>query len=300
MYDEVLIPTDGSESAERAAQYATVLAAAYDSTVHVLSVVDERDYDGVEREGADAGKTAAEQQANEAVDAVAALVSRERAGGDRVTTRVTVGVPSEAILAYVDEAGIDLVVMGTHGRTGVERFLIGSVAERVVRHADVPVLTVRAADRLPSWEPIERLLVPTDGSEASFAALSHAFDIAARFDALVEGLAVVDERSKTSVYTVETALEEVVGGLEATAQNATEHLAGRAREHGVDVETSVVDGIPSRTICAHAETSGADLVVLASHGRTGLAHYLLGSVAERVVRNATVPVLTVPAPVRDE
>ena len=290
MFDEVLIPTDGSESAERAARYGQVLAEAYGATVHVLCVVDRRDYDGVETDGVDAGKTAAEQQASDAVDAVAALV------GDHgtVRTQITVGVPSEEILRYVVEEGIDLVVMGTHGRTGAERFVIGSVAERVVRHADVPVLTVRVSDA-PPWPPLDRILVPTDGSDASFAALPAAFDLAERFDATVEALSIVDERSKASVYTVETALEEMVGGLEATAETATERIEARARAADVDVTTTIVDGIPSRTICAHAEDSGADLVVLASHGRTGLAHSLLGSVAERVVRNSVVPVLTVPA-----
>lgn len=291
MFDEVLIPTDGSESAARAARYGVVLAEAYDAAVHVLSVVDERDYDGVEAERVDAGKTAAEAQAGDAVDAVATLAG-ERGS---VTTRLAVGVPSEEILRYVAEAGIDLVAMGTHGRTGAERFVIGSVAERVVRHADVPVLTVRVSDAAPSWPPLERILVPTDGSDASFAALPPAFDLAERFDAVVEALSIVDERSKASVYTVETALEEMVGGLEATATTATERIEARAHAADVEVTTTVVDGIPARTICAHAEESGADLVVLASHGRTGLAHYLLGSVAERVVRNSVVPVLTVPA-----
>jgi nucleotide-binding universal stress UspA family protein len=294
-YDEVLIPTDGSESAERAARYGQVLAEAYGASVHVLSVVDERDFDGVvDGDEADAGKTAAERTAQDAVERVAALFD-----GD-VTTRVTVGIPSEEILAYVSETAIDLVAMGTHGRTGVERFLIGSVAERVVRHASVPVLTVRLSEAVSPWPPLEHILVPTDGSDASFQALPYAFDLADRFDALVEGLSIVDERTKASVYTVETALEEMVGGLEAMAETATERIEARAKAADVEVTTTVVDGIPSRTICAHAGESGADLVVIASHGRTGLSHYLLGSVAERVVRNSTVPVLTVPADVDSE
>ncbi|AUV83154.1 universal stress protein [Salinigranum rubrum] len=294
-YDEVLIPTDGSESAERAARYGQVLAEAYGASVYVLSVVDERDFDGVVGgDEADAGKTAAERTAQDAVERVAALFE------GNVTTRVTVGIPSEEILAYVSEAAIDLVAMGTHGRTGVERFLIGSVAERVVRHAEIPVLTVRLSDTASPWPPLERILVPTDGSDASFQALPHAFDLADRFDALVEGLSIVDERTKASVYTVETALEEMVGGLEAMAETATERIEARAKAADAEVTTTVVDGIPSRTICAHAEESGADLVVIASHGRTGLSHYLLGSVAERVVRNSTVPVLTVPADVDGE
>jgi nucleotide-binding universal stress UspA family protein len=293
-YDEILIPTDGSDSAERAARHGAVLAEAYDATVHALSVVDERNYDGDllgEEDAVEAGRTAAERDARRAVEAVAGIVGESVS----VSTHVSVGVPSKAILAAVSDVDADLVVMGTHGRTGIERFVIGSVAEKVVRRADVPVLTVRAAEGAVAWPPIERILLPTDGSEASFAALPHAFDLADRFDATVEGLYVVDERAKSTFYDVETALEDVVGGLEAAAEAATDRIEREAADRGVSVSTTVIEGIPSKAICAHAEESAADLVVTSTHGRTGLAHYLLGSVAERVVRNSTVPVLTAPA-----
>jgi nucleotide-binding universal stress UspA family protein len=234
------------------------------------------------------GREAAEREAQRAVESVADLVD------DGVTTEVTLGVPSEAILAYAAEAGVDLVVIGTHGRTGVRRFIIGSVAEKVVRRADVPILTVRVSDAAPAWPPIDRVLVPTDGSEASLAALPYALDVAERFDAAVDGLYVVDERTKSSFYNVGTALEDVVGGMEAAAEAATQRIESAAADRGVAVSTTVIEGLPSRAICTHAEESGADLIVMSTHGRTGLAHYLLGSVTERVVRNATVPVLTTP------
>jgi nucleotide-binding universal stress UspA family protein len=294
MYDDVLVPTDGSESAEKAVGYGVFLADAVGAQVHALSVIDERDYRGaVDEDAAEVGLSAAEESARTAVDRVA-----ERVDDDRVTTHVTTGVPSEAILDYAAEADVDLVVMATHGRTGVERFIIGSVAEKVVRRAPVPVVTVRVSDRLPTWPPLDRVLLPTDGSEASFIAVSHALDLADQFDATVDVVSVVDERSTMDLYNVGTALEDVVGGLEATAERATSRIERQARERGLDVTTTVVEGLPSRTICAHAEESGADLVVMATHGRTGLAHYLLGSVTERVVRNATVPVFT--APVDDD
>lgn len=291
MYGDILVPTDGSESAERAVEYGVVLADTVGAHVHALTVIDERDYRGaVDDDAVEVGLSAAEESAQAAVDRVAA-----RVGGDRVTTHVTTGVPSEAILGYARESGVDIIVMATHGRTGVERFIIGSVAEKVVRRAPVPVVTVRVTDRLPTWSPLERVLVPTDGSEASFAAVPHALDLAEQFDATVDVVSVVDERSKLGLYNVGTALEDVVGGLEATAERAVAEIERRATARGLDVATAVVEGIPSRAVCSHAETSAADLVVMSTHGRTGLSHYLLGSVAERVVRNATVPVFTVPA-----
>jgi nucleotide-binding universal stress UspA family protein len=254
-------------------------------------VVDEREYSTavVDDESlVEEGETAGERSARRAVETVADLT-------DDVVTSVEIGVPAEAIRDYVDATDVDLVAMGTHGRTGVERFVIGSVAESVVRRSTVPVLTARAVGEAPNWPPLERLLCPTDGSEESFAALPVALDVASRYGAAVEGCYVVDERTKESYYDVATALEDVVSGLEKTAERATDRIESAAAERGLEVTSTTLEGLPSEAIASHAETSGADLVVMSTHGRTGLEHALLGSVTERVVRNAAPPVLTVPA-----
>ncbi|MFB6103432.1 MAG: universal stress protein [Haloplanus sp.] len=292
MFEAVLIPTDGSEPAQRAAELGVSLAEAYGATVHAFSVIDEREYSTAvvgDETAVDAGSTAAERAATRAVDAVA-----EIADDVATTTHVAVGVPTDAILDYVASNGIDLVAMGTHGRTGVERFVIGSVAETVVRRIEVPVLTVRATDDVPSWPPLDRIVCPTDGSDASFAALPVALDLAARFGAVVEGCYVVDERTKAGYYDAATAIEDVVGGLEATGEQAMDRIETAAADRGVEVATTVLEGLPSEAIRTHAEQSGAGLIVMSTHGRTGLRHALLGSVTERVVRNASTPVLSVP------
>jgi nucleotide-binding universal stress UspA family protein len=144
MYDHILLPTDGSDGAETIAQHAGSLAKQYDATVHVLSVVDTRNrFEGPSMGlGSDAWEDAQREQAERAVDdAVAALP-------DDVTVErhVESGVPHTEILDYADDAGIDLIVMGTHGRTGIDHYLIGSIAERVVRQSPVPVVTVRIDD----------------------------------------------------------------------------------------------------------------------------------------------------------
>ncbi len=141
MYETVLVPTDGSERSTTALSHAIDLADRHDATVHVLYVVESssafaRDLDAETEAEVYGSLTAAGE---EAVGAVAAEV---RAAGLAVETAVDRGVPHEEILAYVDHAGIDVVVMATAGRTGQARELVGSVAERVVRAAPVPVLTV--------------------------------------------------------------------------------------------------------------------------------------------------------------
>ncbi|WP_236642424.1 universal stress protein [Salinigranum halophilum] len=141
-YDNVLLPTDGSEATLAAVEEAGHIAALSGATVHVLSVADTRNRFESPTAGlaVDAWEQAEHERAEAAIDrAVEALPD------DVPTERVVrAGIPKTEVLDYVDETDVDLVVMGTHGRTGLDHYLIGSVTERVVRNSPVPVLTVRA------------------------------------------------------------------------------------------------------------------------------------------------------------
>ncbi|MFC4437334.1 MULTISPECIES: universal stress protein [Natrialbaceae] len=149
MYQDVLVPTDGSDGTRRAIAHALTIADRFDATVHALSIVPQGPLGTVEEEET----TAAARRAVERVECEAGR------NGTAVTTAIEYGIPHEEILAYVEDNGIDMVVMGTQGRTGLDRVLVGSVAERVVRLADVPVVTVRLTDeiRLEDAEEVERL-----------------------------------------------------------------------------------------------------------------------------------------------
>jgi nucleotide-binding universal stress UspA family protein len=146
MYKHVLLPTDGSEGTDAVVENAREIANRFDAEVHVLHVVDQRlsrlaqEYRDL---GTDVGQTATDELGEVGQEAVAAVAS-QLSDDISVTEAVVEGVPHEAILAYAADEDMDLIVMGTHGRTGLSRSLLGSVTERVVRSADVPVLTVRA------------------------------------------------------------------------------------------------------------------------------------------------------------
>ncbi|WP_458189201.1 universal stress protein [Haladaptatus sp. NG-WS-4] len=142
MYDTILVPTDGSEGSERAVELAIDLATTYDATLHPLHVIDvnmlaiEDEFETI--------LSSLEDSAQEMVDDVV-----ERATNAGVSTTegfFDLGVPYKVILDYADEHDIDLIVMGTHGRTGLDRYLLGSITEKVVRTSDVPVLTARVPD----------------------------------------------------------------------------------------------------------------------------------------------------------
>lgn len=144
MYEHVLLPTDGSEAAANAADEAFAVALNNDATLHVLFVVDET-AGPLNVRGSD---TQFDQLEADGEEAVQDLTERaEQAGVDAITSSVRQGTPYQVILDYAEE-NCDLIVMGTHGRSGLDRHLLGSVTEKVVRRANVSVLTVRIADEV--------------------------------------------------------------------------------------------------------------------------------------------------------
>ncbi|WP_251343803.1 universal stress protein [Haloplanus halophilus] len=151
MYERVLVPTDGSDAAAAAAEHAIDIASAYGATVHALYVADVRMSPistGMDRE---AVRDLLDRSNR---DPTGAVRERADAAGVPVVEALRIGVPHEAIGAYVDDHDVDLVVMGTHGRTGLERTMLGSVTERVLRTVDAPVLTVRGeAASTPDGRP---------------------------------------------------------------------------------------------------------------------------------------------------
>jgi len=281
MFETILVPTDGSDCAAQALDHVVDIAGHYDATVHVLTVVDVRDVE-----------TAPEGEPFE--EAAAAVVddAAERIGEDIETVHtVRTGYPDEEIRAYADQIEAGLIAMGSHGRTGVRRFVLGSIAEKVVRLSDVPVLTVTASD--DDRRPYENVLVPTDGSVGATAALDPAASLATAYDATVHALSVVDTRALGA----DVRSDILVDTLEDNAASALDDLAAELGDHGVETITKhVLFGTPYQTIHNYVEDNDIDLVVMGTHGRTGLDRYLLGSVTEKIVRTSPVPVLSVRTP----
>jgi nucleotide-binding universal stress UspA family protein len=290
MFDRILLPTDGSEGAERAAGHARTYARTFGATVHVVSVVDVRQYSSTSDELDDVGRKQRDRLREEAEDAVA---TAEDALGDEVAvvTDILQGIPHESILDYAADSDADLLVMGTHGRTGLQRLLVGSTTERVARLADRPVLTV-GPDADPA-DGVRNVLVPTDGSAGVEPAVAAGLDAAEAFGATVHALYVADVRTFFTDDADATPPDPALDLLEDRGEKATDAVAERATERGLDAETGVVDGVPTSAIVDYAADREMDLVVMGTHGRTGIDRLLLGSVAEGVIRQADCPVLTV-------
>jgi nucleotide-binding universal stress UspA family protein len=291
MYETILVPTDGSVHAARAARQAEYVAGLFDADVHLLSVVDVDAEAGPFSAGG-VGEDFVEELREGARESIRETNSHL---GVDAETAVRTGRPSQAILEYVDEAGVDVIAMGTHGRTGVRRTVMGSVAERVLSHADVPVLTTRVPEEgaVDEETEYEEILVPTDATETVDPAVEHALAVAERTDARIHVVHVV--HVGTTVGAGLSTPAAVLSALESAGEDATEQVADRAREAGLSAVTEVREGTPAKSIVSYAEEADVDLLAMATAGRTGLSRFLLGSTTEQVIRHADRPVLAVNA-----
>jgi len=267
----IVFPTDFSACAEHAFSHAAWFAAATGAELHALHVRFPDFEEGPDVEDEDFLPGAAPE------DVLLRQVS------------VTADSAQDGIVRYAREHDADLVVMGTHGRTGIKRLVLGSVAEAVVRLAPCPVLTV------PEHAPpgaVARVLVPVDFSSFAHPALSHAKALAALYGASLDVLHVVQEATVPVAY----GLEPVVLAtpeLMAQAQEALSDLVRRTPGPAVPTGSHAVGGYAATEIVRFAEEHEAGLIVMSTHGATGLEHFLLGSVTEKVIRRAPCPVFTV-------
>lgn len=292
MYDTVLVPTDGSDHSVRAAEHGLYLAREFDASIHVISVADLQGASGLLGAGRVTERVVSQltEEGKHAIRVTEAVIDDR----DSVTTAVIKGEPSEAILEYADEHGAGVIAMGTHGRTGLDRYITGSVTERVVRLSDVPVLTVRATERSQMPSSYEEILVPTDGSEPAAAAVDHGLAIAGQTGARIHAVNIVDvgDIATTPHYTPPM---DVIERLESEGEAATGRIAAQARDRGVDAITEVHEGFPVRDLLEYADEKDIDLIAMGTTGRTGPGRYLLGSTTERIIRHADVPVFAVNA-----
>lgn len=292
MYETILVPTDGSDHAERAARHALSLAERFDAKIHALGVVNLEEQAGPFDAGgvSDEYLDRLEADAEEWVGGVEAL-----AGNRPVETTVVEGTPEETIVDFAADQDVDLIAMGTRGRSGLTRFVTGSVTEHVVRETDRPVLTVRLpedSDDHSGGAAYERVLIPTDGSDAASAAVDHGLAVAEAYDAAVHTLYVVDQGAGATGTdaAVPPAVRE---HFESVAGAATDTVAERAREAGLDAVADTREGSPATALLDYADDESIDFVAMGTHGHTGLDRLLLGSTTERAIRHAEMPVLAV-------
>jgi nucleotide-binding universal stress UspA family protein len=288
----IVVPLDGSELSESALPYATELAKTMGCRVLLVSAWEEATggmADLIPQSIRELRETG-EAELRAFLDGAAAKVG---AAGVDVKGEVHVGNPRDVIERVIDEHDPLFLVLTTHGRSGIGRWVYGSVAGKLVREAAVPTLVVgpRVLEQQTD-ATIKRILVPLDGSELSEGALTPARDIALAFGAGLLVVEVLNFASQAMMFGVPTV--DVTRIDEDLTQAAEEYLAKTAERLGGDisVSTQVLRGPPADALRDCAKEADIDLVVMASHSRSGIARAALGSVADRMLQGPA-PVLLV-------
>jgi nucleotide-binding universal stress UspA family protein len=239
-----------------------------------------------------------ETKAAEYLRGIADQVLRD---GLAAKTVIQHGPAAEAIVEYAEQTGVQFIVIATHGFGGIQRWTHGSVAERVLQAAGVPVLMVRAQEEVTGESPqhmdCQHILVPLDGSELAEQVLPLVNSVAQAVGANITLFQVSVDQPAT-LLGGDWFFVPVQGDFDAVnrkAQAYLERTADRLRETGTQVSTAVQGGPVAESIIEYAEANHMDLVAMCTHGRTGLARWVLGSIADRLLRSGEVPILLVRA-----
>jgi len=293
MFTKILVPLDGSALAERALLPALAIARHFDAEV-MLVRVPEFGQMFVPAEGG-LGMNYPDRVHDQARDAAWDYlkgVQAERAGGGgRLTARLAEGDVASALVDAAAEEQADLIAMSSHGYSGMTRWMLGSVAEKVLRGADCPVMIVRTP------QPIQRVLITLDGSPLAGHVLSPALDAAEALGASVTLLRVLPEVVPAELQALDT-IERGLGDRlldegQSDVQAYLDGIAAAFARPGLDLKTQVGTGPVAAAILKHADVRDFGLIAMATHGRTGLQRWIYGSVTEKVLRSAECSLLVV-------
>lgn len=284
MVRTILVPLDGSPFGEHALPLAAALARKSGATLLLAHVRGHESWGDERAYLAEVGRR---------LNAVAPVA---------VETALLDGAVGDALKGYARRVSADLVVMSTHGRADIPRLCLGSVADELTAALAAPVLLVRPGPGEPDLtraKELRSIIIPLDGTELSEKAIEPALAVGLPFDADFT-LVRVNEPAHLTTFVADGAMPETVTTVlaaidhthEDEATRYLESVAARMRARGARVRTHVVlEGRPAAGILAEADAEVADLIVIETHGRRGLARFFMGSVADTLVRGGVAPVL---------
>ncbi len=300
--NQILVPLDGSALAEQALSCAVTLGLGLPASVVLFRAVSiphdvQKTLDEASLKPGPLMERL-ENDAQEYLESVGYLLRETELSFEYVVRH---GLAADAIVDFAERMNVRLIVMATHGYTGLRRWRHGSVAERVLQAASVPVLLIRAhepdvARALRESMQCRRILVPLDGSELAEQVLPVISPMAAALDSEIILFRVPSVQFGSwaggdwYVY-----LGDVSEIVDVEARSYLDDVAGRLRTQKIDVSTATRLGGVAESIIDYSEANGIDLIAMCTHGRTGLARWALGSVADRVLRAGNTPILLVRA-----
>lgn len=291
MIKTILVPLDRSEIADQALPVACAVASQTGAEVLLVTAIVPGDFWPGDAEFS-TWQEAHEKVVSHYLETTAASLRRR---GIAARFRIAWGPAAATINQIAEEEAADLIAMTTHGRSGLVRWVMGSVADKLLRTSVKPILLVHAKEETAGAQPVamKRILVPLDGSPLAEAVLPFVGDLAQRLGATLQLERVVLPAGYSS------------GRLDASefiyidefANDASDYLArvaAREESRGITVETDVARGHAALSILDAASRCGADLIALSTHGRSGPERWITGSVADAVIRHAALPCLVIP------
>ena len=293
MFKNIMLPVDGSHFSELALPLAVQIARKSAARLHIVRV----HVSGVQTAEAVISENYEELVRDWERDALSAARARATELGVDTTAELLEGPIVDGLQRFISAAGIDLVVMTTHGRGGIRRAVMGSVAEQCVRRTEVPILMIHPRSErdevTTSVRELKRILVPLDGSAESEAVLPHAVRLAQ-----LAGAEIVLTRVATAPFDIAITI-----GVEAL-KDYLDRLRHQAETYLIAVKQTLPKDLPvtyiargaeraPQAIVDIAESQKADLIAMATHGRTGWARVAIGSVAESVLHKSATPVLLI-------
>jgi nucleotide-binding universal stress UspA family protein len=299
MFHTLLVPLDGSESSEQSLPLARGIAAAASATVHLVQVhaptvpgtllsSTQFEYQGLDMEAY------AERHREEMGEHLAPIAETFEAQGVTARPAVLEGRVIDVLTEHATSIEADLIVMTTHGRSGASRMWLGSVADGLVRHTHIPIVLLRANDegRAPiEVHDIRHILVPLDGSDLGESVLTPAADLARISGARITLAHVVASHSALGTGVVPLLPDDIVR-IRDQADDYLQEVAQRLRSEDLSVETHLTEGEGAASaIAAMADELEADLIAVATHGHGGVRRAVIGSVADKVLRSSSRPLM---------
>lgn len=298
MYEKILVPLDGSEIAEVALPYAEEMAGRLGSEITLISVSH-----SAEEQDQQMFQSYIQKTVESVRERAERYFERPSERAIEVNSAILVGNPAEKIVDYADSGDIDLIVMATHGRSGISRWALGSVADKVLRATERPVVLVRAQNAHPYMHKkdiLSKMLVPLDGSKEGEAVIPYIEELVSKLGgeiiffqvlALAYHVHISGDAAVQVPYT-----EKEMEPLKMSAQSYLKKMGSKLEERGIPTKYEVKVGAAGYEIIKLADEINADLVAMSTHGRSGIGRLVFGSITERVVRSGNTPVLLVRSP----
>jgi len=285
MLKKILLPLDGSVEAESPLPYIKDFTHRFNSKLHILGVA------------IGSKRRKVNQLLTDYIQETAANLNRE---GLPTKAHIRYGHAGEQILSFAKENAVDSIVMATHGRSGISRWWIGSLAENIIAESTIPVLLTRSKQlketEVNKSKTFQHMLVPLDGSNISESALHFTESIALKLGASISLLHIVHSFNSLGFDIPGYDLKIMNRKMNDAGKRYLKNISERLHKKGIESTSKVMAGNAASAIIEYTKEKKVDLIIMSTHGRSGIARWILGSVAEKVLRESTLPLWLVRSP----